>query len=127
MLYQAPALAQAPNFPLAEFTASGAVSSDRTCQRIDIDADFVVADAGGTWTLLDTIENPGFGSSNTFGTSLSRDGDLLAVGAPNDTSTSPFAGAVYLERFISGSWQPEATLIPSEGTPTDRFGSFVAA
>ncbi|MEM6570219.1 MAG: hypothetical protein AAF957_17545 [Planctomycetota bacterium] len=82
--------------------------------------------AGGAWSLVDSIENPGFAASNQFGVDMDRDGDLLAVGAPNETAMGAVGGAVYLYRLVGGAWVAEDMLIPSDGTSSDFFGQSVA-
>ncbi|MEM9378917.1 MAG: FG-GAP repeat protein [Planctomycetota bacterium] len=81
---------------------------------------------GATWSLVDSIENPGFASANRFGLAMDRDGDLLAIGAPNETTMGATGGAVYLYRLVGGAWIAEDMLVPSDGATGDTFGQAVA-
>ncbi len=55
--------------------------------------------SGGNWTYQQTLvpDTP----NGSFGTSLAAEGNLLAIGNPNDTNQS---GAVYLFRWNGTSW-----------------------
>ena len=70
---------------------------------------------------------PGVNTERGFAVAL--DGDLLAVGAPLDDENGRDAGAVYVFRWESSSWEQEAKLtgddVPGAG-PALRFGSAVA-
>ena len=65
-----------------------------------------------------------------FGFSVSIDGDLLAVGAPQEgddprpSQVGP--GSVYVYRFQSGSWVLDEKVVASDGVDRDYFGDEVA-
>jgi hypothetical protein len=81
---------------------------------------------GGVWTFLEATPNPSFGSSNGFGWSVDRSGDVVVVGAPFAVVSAQARGAVYVFRLVGGQWQQEAMLSASDGTSGDRFGDCVA-
>ena len=61
-------------------------------------------DSGGTWQPDGILVDPDGGSSG-FGGAIDVDGDWIAVGAPSyDDGPEQDAGAVYLFRNISGTW-----------------------
>ena len=61
-----------------------------------------------------------------FGTSVSLDGDRLAVGAIRDPEQGVGAGAAWVLRREGESWEVEAKILPDDGAPFARFGSSVA-
>ncbi len=64
-------------------------------------------------------------SSDVFGTSVTIEGEVALVGAPdNPLSLEP--GSIFLFRRTSGVWTQETELLPVDGEPEDQFGSSVA-
>ena len=64
----------------------------------------VFEQVGGLWTSVDVLTNPGPGSLN-FGSSVSVNGDYLAVGADGyDVPGGPFDGGVLHYQRIGGAW-----------------------
>ncbi|HXO28955.1 MAG TPA: hypothetical protein VOA80_16515 [Thermoanaerobaculia bacterium] len=62
-----------------------------------------------------------------FGTSVSIDGDWLAVGAPlADANGVPGSGAVYLFLRFQSSWVPNAKLVAADGVVGAHFGFSVS-
>jgi hypothetical protein len=62
-----------------------------------------------------------------FGTSVSIQGEVAVVGAPNaDVSGKTDAGAAYVYRNIGGTWSFEAKLVRAVPAATDKFGSSVS-
>ncbi len=90
--------------------------------------------------LLDEVilDNAGAGptyvkASNTdelndfgFSVSLSQDGNILAVGAPGQSSPGFEAGAVYVFVRSNSTWAQQAYLKASNADPSDRFGTSVS-
>jgi hypothetical protein len=79
----------------------------------------------GTWTQEAYVKASNTNTRNYFGgsVSLSREGLMLAVGAPNQDS----GGAVYVFRTsTSGTWAQEAYVTPSNLDLSDEFGYVVA-
>ena len=101
----------------------------------------------GTWSNTDALvgkiravqpQNRA-GVQDGFGNAVSINGDLIAVGAPFDSSAAvgvngnaaggpiPYSGAVYLfARAPSGIWQLQAFLKASNPDPFDYFGTSVS-
>jgi hypothetical protein len=68
-------------------------------------------------------------ANETFGKSLSLEGDRLVVGAPHEDTSEyvPAPGAVYVfARDASDSWEFERRLLGSHAQPYDLFGRSVA-
>ncbi len=82
-------------------------------------------DQGSGWVYVDSLRNS-VPYSDGFGNSIARSGDLLAVGAPFDSSLAQLNGAVYLFRQVAGAWQLETLLTAGNAGTGHRFGSSVA-
>lgn len=82
----------------------------------------------GTWSQEDTLRAADDGFLDTFGGSVSLDGDLALIGAPRDTNDNGFyAGAAYLfARDDTGAWSEELKLNASSGDADDGFGGSVS-
>jgi hypothetical protein len=81
---------------------------------------------GNDWTDRGEVIPSNVGSSSRFGRSVSLEGSLLAVGAPDDDQIGSRAGAVYVfERYGSG-WTLLDKLVSANGQPHDMFGQAVA-
>lgn len=94
--------------------------------------------AGTAWTQRAYVKASNSQDSGNFGTSVALSGDTLAVGAPyeagggkgvgadqNDTS-APDAGAVYVFRNSGTAWSQEAYVKASNTRDHARFGTSVA-
>ncbi|MFC3194584.1 hypothetical protein ACFODZ_10085 [Marinicella sediminis] len=62
------------------------------------------------------------GQALEFGYSVSLDGDLALIGAPEMAAS----GAAVIMRFDGQNWSQEAQLIPENGVENERFGSSVS-
>ena len=95
---------------------------------------------GIEWTPQAYIKASNTGNTDRFGysVSLSDDGKTLAVGAPEENSaatgingaesdnSADNSGAVYVFRFIGGTWVQEAYVKASNTNAGDRFGESVS-
>jgi ketosteroid isomerase-like protein len=94
------------------------------------------ADDDGDWAQTAYVKASNTDAGDRFGQSLALDGDLLAVGAPEEDSDASGvngdqqddslerAGAVYVfERDADGGWSQTAYLKPSNPGFGDSFGS----
>ena len=83
----------------------------------------------GVWSHEGTYRPADNFVGDFFGFSVSLDGDLLAVGAPqegDDPRASQIGpGAVYVYRFQNGIWNLEDKVIASDGQDGDYFGDGV--
>jgi hypothetical protein len=78
----------------------------------------------GQWVQVSAITANGLAIEDGFGTALSVEGNLLAVGAPG---TAEKRGAVYLfERDRSGRWVERTKLTAASAAPGDLLGRAVA-
>jgi hypothetical protein len=59
--------------------------------------------------------------------SVSRDGNVLLIGAPYDRAMGFDAGAAHVFHKTTGGWEETAKLIASDGGPLDQFGGGVCA
>jgi hypothetical protein len=68
----------------------------------------------------------GDGAANSqFGTSVDVDGDTAIVGAVGTLSGNP-VGSAYVYTRINNSWNLQAKLTPSDGSPPKSFGNSVS-
>ena len=95
---------------------------------------------GIEWTPQAYIKASNTGNTDRFGysVSLSDDGNTLVVGAPEEDSAATGingaesndsavdSGAVYVFRFIGGTWVQEAYVKASNTNAGDRFGESVS-
>lgn len=66
-------------------------------------------------------------AGSAFGSAVAIKGDVLIVGAPEETLPGlPAAGATYVFRLVGGAWVEEARLTAADAASGDRFGRSVA-
>ena len=82
----------------------------------------------GEYVIVDGIYSPVTSVSGNFGSSLSltRDGNILAVGAATESVNTTNAGAVYIFEYIDGSYIFKQQLKASNEEEEGQFGSSVA-
>lgn len=86
---------------------------------------YIFRQQGSTWTLEDTVGDPGIGSSDKYAASIDMDNDLLAIGSFNQSNcqnlndSDPGSVRVY-QRSNNGIWN-QIQKLEGEGS-TDRFG-----
>jgi len=81
---------------------------------------------GNDWADRGEVLPQGVDNSSRYGQSVSLEGSLLAVGAPEDGQLGPRAGAVYVfERYGSG-WTLLDKLLAENGQAYDTFGRALA-
>lgn len=61
-----------------------------------------------------------------FGAAVALHDDVAVVGAPFHDAAGPAAGAVFVQRLVDGTWQPEALLTVAQPTPTAFVGHTLA-
>lgn len=79
---------------------------------------YVYRATGGQVDLEAKLTAPDGFAGQVFGHSVDADGDTIIVGAHGGGGP----GRAYVFRYDGSSWQPEATLTPSDGQPLDLFG-----
>ena len=81
---------------------------------------------GITWIEEQKLIASDAAANDSFGRSVSLDGDTLVVGAPwDDCASSANCGSVYLFRFNGTSWVEEQKMVASDGG-TDYLGVAVS-
>lgn len=84
----------------------------------------------GSWLFEQTVHSPNPITNGRFGNSvkLSPDASRVLIGAPDETSTAPIAGAAYFYRFNSPTltWDFEQQILAPPGDSQSRFGARVA-
>ncbi len=112
----------------ANFGVSVAVGGDRLLVGANGDgpqqllyrgAVYFFTRAAGVWSQQQKIEPNDPRDFAEFGSSLSLDGDNLAIGADGATNTT--IGAAYVFTFASGQWTQQAKVVSGDGAG-DQFG-----
>jgi M6 family metalloprotease-like protein len=80
----------------------------------------------GSWTLKGKITSSDGVAFDEFGTSVAADGVWGAVAATGDDDRGSQSGSVYMFRIDGPSPTQQSKLTPSDGAPSDFFGSAVA-
>ncbi|MBL4771638.1 MAG: FG-GAP repeat protein [Planctomycetes bacterium] len=105
---------------------------------MDAGAAYAFSRVGSTWVQDAYLKASNTEAHDYFGVSLAISGDLIVVGASEESSGStgvngnqqdnsaPDSGAVYVFENIAGAWQQIAYLKASNTGAGDRFGSAVA-
>ncbi len=79
---------------------------------------------GGGWQLEGTLATQGLAGDDSFGASLSMEGDLAVVSAPGHNQAE---GAVFTFQVDgNGEWRPTGQLVAFDGFQQDAFGSTIA-
>ena len=87
----------------------------------------LVRAAGGTWSQQAKLTASDAAASDSFGASVSIDGDTAIVGAMYDTPFGYKSGSAYVfERDGAGTWSQVKKLTASDGSDHDHFGIAVA-
>ena len=86
---------------------------------------FVRDDRSSTWNQQAVLVPPEAAES-TFGAAVSIKGDILVVGAPNDSEAAFRAGAAYVFMRDDGEWTLVRKLLASDATTRDNLGAAVA-
>ena len=123
------------NFIIGRATASAGTISELTALDISLIAQDLLISAQQAYVKASNTDN-----SDKFGyaTTLSSDGNTLAVGAPEESSnatgingiqsnnSSSQSGAVYVFTKSGSTWSQQAYIKASNTGDSDRFGSTVA-
>ncbi len=125
--------------PLEDSAARGVDGFEADNKALSSGAAYIFSrDSMGTWTQQAYLKGSNSETQDRFGQSLALDGDLLVVGAFEDSNASgadgdqtdnsaPSAGAAYLfERDAQGAWSQSAYLKASNTDAGDEFGSAIA-
>ncbi len=84
-------------------------------------------DASGMWGNEQKLTASDGAINDTFGTSVSIDGDVVLVGVVGDDDKGTTSGSTYIfNRDTSGMWNQEQKLTASDGAMNDVFGHSVS-
>ena len=131
--------------PHSSFRASGDGSGDNGAQAVAIDGDIAVMGApydddlgsksgsayifrydGVNWNQEVKLL-PSVGQANDyFGDAVAISGNVVVIGAGNESDSASSAGSAFVFRYDGASWVEEARLLASDGENSDQFGSAVA-
>lgn len=97
-------------------------------------AAYVYERNGGEWSLAAELRASNADPMDSFGWSVALDGDILAVGAPEESAgtggpmdnTEPGAGAVYVFARRDGAWAETDYVKASDAEYGDEFGYSLA-
>ena len=129
----------------AKLSASDAGAEDKFGQSVAISGDTIIIGApsdtpigtdsgsayvfirdGETWTQQTKLTGDSVSVNSMFGWSVAIDGDTAAVGALNDESSGPNAGAAYVFIHTDGVWTEQANLTGGDTATDHNFGRSVA-
>lgn len=77
---------------------------------------------GNTWNQRAKILAPDGAAQDFFGWSVFLEGNTALIGAYADEDNGPNSGSVYVFNGSGASWDQQAKLNASDGSPNDRFG-----
>jgi hypothetical protein len=84
---------------------------------------YVFTRTGTTWTQQAKLLASDGESTDSFGKSVSINGDFIVIGAPSDDNST---GSAYVFERDGTTWMQQTKLLASDGTPTDHFGNSVS-
>jgi len=81
----------------------------------------------GTWSQVAKLIADDGDSHDFFGGAVAIDGDVIAVGAPDDEELGNWSGSAYVfERDPDSTWSQVSKLLASDGGGFDSFGASVS-
>ena len=129
----------------AKLTASDGAADDYFGNSVSIDGDTVVIGAyfdddndynsgsayvyvrsNGVWSEQAKLTASDGASSDSFGYSVSIDGDTAVISAHADDDNGYNSGSAYVYVRSNGVWSEQAKLTASDGTSSDIFGNSVS-
>ncbi len=87
---------------------------------------YVFVHIGGEWTEMQKLTAGDRAAGDSFGYSLSRDGDTVLVGAHCDDDNGQESGSVYVFVRNGSTWSERQKLAASDGWKDDNFGRSVS-
>ncbi|MCP4106398.1 MAG: hypothetical protein GY749_12840 [Desulfobacteraceae bacterium] len=79
-----------------------------------------------TWSQQDKITATDAADYDYFGSSVSISGNYAIVGAYGDDDNGSLSGSAYIFYRDGNSWRHYEKITPSDGAPSDRYGSSVS-
>jgi hypothetical protein len=87
---------------------------------------YVFARTGTTWTQQQKLLASDGSFGDSFGVSVSLDGDTALIGALYDSDKGDSAGSAYLFTRTGTTWVQQQKLLASDGAPANNFGCSVS-
>lgn len=88
---------------------------------------YIFRRSGSAWTQEQKLFVEGATDLHRFGSSVSVNGDTIAIGADDNGSSSAGPGAVYVYRWTGPEWTQQQKLVPSDAEPGLGFGKSLSA
>lgn len=129
----------------AKLTASDAGAADQFGLSVAIDGDTVIVGNSGdddaglesgaayvfrrtgtTWSEEAKIVAPDAAAGDTFGQSVTVDGDTVVIGSPRDDDDGMDSGAVYVFTRSGTTWFIQSKIVADDADAGDRYGSWVS-
>ena len=92
----------------------------------DAGAAYVYDEVAGTWLMQVKLTVSDASALSQLGDALAYSGDLLVLGAWQESGVATFSGAAYVFRDVGGAWFEEQKLTASDAADFDWFGKSVA-
>ena len=93
----------------------------------DVGAVYIFLRGSDGWSEQARLLPSAGATQDSFGVAVAIDGELIAVGSPNDDhNQGTDAGSVYLYTPNGSTWQEQAFLVVPDGGTGDRFGYSLA-
>jgi len=93
---------------------------------INAGAAYIFTRDGTTWTQQQKIQASDAEGSDSFGASVSIDGDTIVVGAYGEDTGGANAGAAYVFTRSGTTWTQQQKIVASDAEASDQFGSSVS-
>lgn len=129
----------------AKLVATPTVNGDRLGASVALDGDVIAVGrpgydsgstdrgavlvfryAAGLWSFEAQLTAGDPANGDSFGSSVTVDGNLIAVGAPKDNQGFSDTGAVYVFRFNGSSWVQEAKQVAIDAIAQGQLGASVS-
>lgn len=89
---------------------------------VEAGAGYVYRRVGGVWVEEAKLIGSDVQAGHEFGRSVAVGGNVLVVGAPEDSEAGGGAGAAYVFEFDGSAWQEVGKLLPPAGQSGAEFG-----
>lgn len=83
---------------------------------------YVFEKQAGGWVEIDKLTQANPNDHDHFGSAVHIEGNVAAVGAPEDDTLGADVGSVYLFLWNGSSWSNIAKILPADVVPNARFG-----
>ncbi|MEZ5402355.1 MAG: BACON domain-containing carbohydrate-binding protein [Bryobacteraceae bacterium] len=109
---------------LGDTIVVSATNEDGTCDGTpNAGAVYTFTRSGSTWSEQPMMRSPSEGLNAYYGISIALSGDTLAVGERGAGGTT---GKVFVYTGTGGSWNLQATIVPTHADASDLFGAAMA-